>query len=355
MSQSLAFETKRGGEALWARLARHVFPHVSLWLLTLAMLAANILILVLNPRITVDPAYPLITEILYGFAALLMLAHWARPQLFDWFLQRVWAALMSLTLMLAFTSNLAVLHYLVMTQHWPYADSWLIAADRALGFDWLAYGKFMTGSETSTHYLHFFYHEVTRKGMFMLPLVAVLLNQRVRAYETLFMIIVTGVVVVLAAGFFPAIEPWTLLADQELMSRISWSARINHVEAMEYLRSEGPILIDLSKLVGLATFPSYHTCLALCFFIALRGYPVLNVVGALCSVSILAATPIFGAHYLMDLLAGGAITAATFFAWKRFVLPAVGPRLEAMGEPFHDFPKAIMNLRFGKAAAKRQA
>jgi hypothetical protein len=355
MSQSLTMKRNVAGSGLLAGFVRFAFPHVSLWALTFAMALANFAAAGFSERVSLDPLYLTILELFYGFAFLLVLARWARPQLFDWFLHRVWGTVMCLILMVTFTSNLAVLHFITMAQQWPYADNWLIAADRALGFDWLAYCKFMTDHETLRAYLHFFYQEVTRKGMFILPLIALMLNQRVRLYETLFMIFVTGVVVVLAAGFFPAIEPWTLLADQELLSRIKWTAHADHVEVLSYLRNDGPVFIDLAKLVGLATFPSYHTCLALCFTVATRGYRGINVLGVICSVSIIAATPIFGAHYLMDLISGTIITVATFYAWKKWVLPAIGPKLAASEDKAFDFPQAIMNLRFPGSAAKRQA
>jgi hypothetical protein len=355
MSQSLTMKQGVAGSGFLAGLLRFAFPHWSLWLLTVIMALANFAVAGLSARISLDPLYLTVLELFYGFALVLVLARWARPQLFDWFLHRVWGTVMCLILMVTFTSNLAVLHFITMAQQWPYADNWLIAADRALGFDWLAYCKFMTEHETLRAYLHFFYQEVTRKGMFVLPLIALMLNQRVRLYETLFMIFVTGVVVVLAAGFFPAIEPWTLLADQELLSRIKWTAHADHVEVLSYLRNDGPVFIDLSELVGLATFPSYHTCLALCFTVATRGYRGLNVLGVICSVSIIAATPIFGAHYLMDLISGTIITGATFYAWTKWVLPVVGPKLAAAGDEAFDFPQAIMNLRIRSAAAKRQA
>lgn len=355
MSQSLTMKQDVAGSGFVAGVLRFAFPHVSLWLLTIAMAVVNFAIAGASDRISLDPLYLTILELFYGLALLLAVARWARPPMFDWFLHRVWGTVMVLVLTISFTTNLAVLHFIVMSQQWPYADGFLIAADRALGFDWLAYCKFMTENETLRGYLHFFYQEVTRKGMFVLPLIALLLNQRERLYETLFMIFVTGVVVVLAAGFFPAIEPWTLLADQELLSRIKWTAHADHNEVLSYLRNDGPVLIDLGKLVGLATFPSYHTCLALCFTVATRGYRGLNVLGVITSASIVAATPIFGAHYLMDLLSGTAITVATFYAWKAWVLPVVGPKLAASGDEAHAFPQAIMNLRIRSAAAKRQA
>jgi hypothetical protein len=174
MSQSLTMKRNVAGSGLLAGFVRFAFPHVSLWALTFAMALANFAAAGFSERVSLDPLYLTILELFYGFAFLLVLARWARPQLFDWFLHRVWGTVMCLILMVTFTSNLAVLHFITMAQQWPYADNWLIAADRALGFDWLAYCKFMTDHETLRAYLHFFYQEVTRKGMFILPLIALM-------------------------------------------------------------------------------------------------------------------------------------------------------------------------------------
>jgi PAP2 superfamily len=355
MSQSLTMKQDVAGSGFLAGLLRFAFPHASLWFLTIVMAAANFTIAGASEEISLDPFYLTILEFFYGLAFVLVVARWARPQLFDWFLHRVWGTVMCLLLMISFTTNLGVLNFIVMTQNWPYADQLLIAGDKLLGFDWLTYSKFMTSAETSRGILHFFYNEVTRVGMFALPLLALLLNNRIRLCETVFMIFVTGILAVLVSGFFPALGPWTLLADQELLDRISWSAPVNYLDMMTYLRGSGPVHIDLSKLIGLSSCPSYHTCLALCFIVATRGYRGLNMLGGLACVTIIAATPIYGTHYLMDLLAGGLTMAVTYHVWSRFVRPLVTPVLAASGDDAFDFPQAIMNLRIPGSAAKRQA
>jgi hypothetical protein len=57
----------------------------------------------------------------------------------------------------------------------------------------------------------------------------------------------------------------------------------------------------------------------------------------------------------MDLISGTAITAATFWAWTKWVKPALSQKLSSQGDETFDFPQAIMNLRIPGSAAKRQA
>ena len=55
---------------------------------------------------------------------------------------------------------------------------------------------------------------------------------------------------------------------------------------------------------GIITFPSLHSALAVILIAAFWPVPVARWIGAVLNILMLAATPIEGSHYLVDVLAG---------------------------------------------------
>ena len=80
-----------------------------------------------------------------------------------------------------------------------------------------------------------------------------------------------------------------------------------HLEALGALRT-GPVALDLGNLPGLVTFPSFHTAAGIVLtwaFWRTRAFPVVAAYAA----TMIAATPVFGGHYFVDLLAGACVAA----------------------------------------------
>jgi len=74
-------------------------------------------------------------------------------------------------------------------------------------------------------------------------------------------------------------------------------------------------IINISRLAptGLVTFPSFHAASAVLLAWALWHIPYLRYPGLALNAMMLAATPLYGSHFLTDVLAG-AITAAVAIA-----------------------------------------
>ena len=72
------------------------------------------------------------------------------------------------------------------------------------------------------------------------------------------------------------------------------------------LRAGNPSAFDLSRLQGLISFPSYHTVLAVLLTHAHRRSKLLIPIAAINGVMLLS-IPLFGGHYLVDMIAGAAV------------------------------------------------
>jgi membrane-associated phospholipid phosphatase len=77
-------------------------------------------------------------------------------------------------------------------------------------------------------------------------------------------------------------------------------------------------VIQLNNLEGLVTFPSFHTANAILFAWALWTVPYLRWVGLVVNGLMILSTPLTGAHYIIDVVAG-TIVAVAAIAFARFV------------------------------------
>jgi membrane-associated phospholipid phosphatase len=87
--------------------------------------------------------------------------------------------------------------------------------------------------------------------------------------------------------------------------------------------------LALGDLRGLATFPSFHVCLAILTAWALAPVPVVGPVALLLNAAVIVATIGAGGHYLPDVLAGGLLAGAALACRVRRREPAAlvaGPR-----------------------------
>ena len=83
--------------------------------------------------------------------------------------------------------------------------------------------------------------------------------------------------------------------------------------ALNEMRSGGVHEISVDELNGIITFPSYHTEAACLFIWACWRIPYLRWPVLFLNLTLIAATPIDGAHYVVDAVAGALLAVATVF------------------------------------------
>ncbi len=296
-------------------LKQWAFPHWTLWCAVLTLFAANGVWLDLSTRISIEPRWMTGNTILIVVAFASIVFRIFKPEKFDWFLHRLWSVLLYVLLSALLMRNLQVLNHLTMSTNLPMADDRLMEWDVALGFDWLAYSKWLTASPLITQILFFAYNQITFTGLAALAVMLIILNDRKRAFEIIYLVVVTAIVCIVVATVFPAKATMALLGDQELLSRLQIGTGVLHVEQLMALRGNGPIFMMPEDMQGLVSFPSFHTCMALIIAWCSRGRWYTATIGTVIGAAIIAGTPIFGGHYLVDILGGMAITAAAIWVW----------------------------------------
>jgi hypothetical protein len=213
----------------------------------------------------------------------------------------------------AFSAAASMLNYFLLTVAGPRIDDILVAADRALGFDW--YNTMIAMSH------HVLLNEIFfRVYNLVLPQIALVLvalawsGQIEKVYRYCLAI---------AAGALIAISIWALIPSlgakslytlpPQVASKLSLSVTTDYGKALVALLRHGPGYITPSDLRGLIAFPSYHGVLALIvtfYAWSLRGlrWPILVT-----NTVVLISTPIQGGHHLVDVLASFPVAALSIF------------------------------------------
>ena len=209
----------------------------------------------------------------------------------------------------AFTIAVALLHYLAATLAPPLVDAELASLEAALGFDWRSHRAFLEAHPRLATALALAYHSSgPQVALVVIALSAARRFDRLWAFVRLFA--ATLFVVIAIAAVFPAEGAYALYAPNAIAGqRLETIGGTWHLAPLAELRSGSVATIALGDIRGLATFPSFHVCLALITAWALAPIPWLGLAAILLNAAVIVATLGAGGHYLPDLLAGALLAA----------------------------------------------
>ena len=236
-----------------------------------------------------------------------------KGQLLHQIIRRLEATLLGLAFFAVAWMAAATLNHLLMTTAFPYADAMLAAWDKAIGFDWLLY--FNLASEMPFIESVF----IQCYGMFMpvsmLSFIILALTDNLRRAEFLIeAFFLTSVVCIVSGTFFPAEGASAyFLRGTVPEDMVKFLPGLYHLEALYALRDQQLTEIDPTRLKGLVTFPSFHTAggvvVATVFWGTWWFWPVATYTALM-----IASTPIHGAHYMIDVVAGVVVAALVMIA-----------------------------------------
>lgn len=177
-----------------------------------------------------------------------------------------------------------------------YRDSWLRSADAAFGFDWPLYAAFVTGHPLVAGAMKFAYASLLPQ--FFLIAIALVMGGEHRRLKSFILAVGSTLALTLAIFVF-------------MPARAHQSGAL--LAALNEMRSAGAHTVLVDKLNGIISFPSYHTQAACLFIWACWQMPYLRWPVLFLNLILIAATPIDGGHYAVDVLAGALIAATTVF------------------------------------------
>lgn len=196
--------------------------------------------------------------------------------------------------------GLIILSYLCMASSGKLADIWLLAADRALGFDWIGIYHRIAQHPRLMQGMQLTYDSLLLQGFYITVFLG-LRGQTTEMRELWRLSTIGCILCCLGAMAAPALGPFHVFGlDGEGV----------FLPAMKQLLARQDLHFAAANLTGVICFPSYHTVLALtCPWAMRRTGPLFFWSFAGLNLLMLFTIPFFGGHYLSDMIAGAAVFA----------------------------------------------
>jgi hypothetical protein len=233
---------------------------------------------------------------------------------------------------LLFSALGSILSYLLARDGGALWDSTFTAWDRALGLDWIGYVRAVDQHGWLVTALRLAYASLIPQ-IIVLVLVLGFTGRLEKLRGVMLGAILCGTICVLASPFFPAVSNYVQLGltAADFRHVDPWAGYI-HLADFSALRDGTMSVLNLSRMQGIITFPSYHAGLSA---VTLWGFWTSGVrwlkwTGPVVALGTIVATPVDGGHYFVDVLAGIAISALSIVVASRAVrwAPTL-PRLTA--------------------------
>ena len=256
--------------------------------------------------------------------------------------ERLGAILSSTAHIIGFAAVGAPLSYIAATAGFPLQDAALEAIDRHMGIDWAQLMTFVSLRAGLQLVLSLAYSSFALQTLTTM-LALGMAGQLTRLSSFVAAFVATTLVIIAISAIYPAAGPWLFLKIQPASangflptSSTSWpvflALRDGTLHTVYGIRSEGII-----------TFPSLHAALGVLFPLALWSVKGVRWLALGLNVLLVIATPAYGSHYVVDVIAGILIAAACWLAVTRLLDPASGThpeRIAAIDDPPSIVPEA---------------
>jgi hypothetical protein len=202
----------------------------------------------------------------------------------------------AIALWFVFTPVIATLSYLAASYAFPLHDVLMERMDRAIGFDWVVWHDAVLHRPILSFLLCAAYNSLFPQVTLSIIYFSAT-DRTARTRELLLLAGATAAVTVLISAIWPALGPFATYGGGD----------DSFVQDLLVMRAGGPWHFNLLALKGIIQLPSYHTVLAVLLTYAFRGTGLIGKVIAALNMFMLLSIPPFGGHYLVDVLAGGAL------------------------------------------------
>jgi membrane-associated phospholipid phosphatase len=215
------------------------------------------------------------------------------------------------------------LTYVTGVVNWPLQDHSLLAIDRAMGMDPEAIARYVNDHDWLAALLLRSYGFI--KIMLLAVPVALTLTLRlVRLQMFVFAFSIALIITVAISTFIPAVGTWYGLniAPSQFASldHSLYTAQLRDILALR----EGSLRhLEMFKLTGIVSFPSFHAASAVLYMWALWPVRFVGGLAAALNLLMIAATPVIGAHYMIDVFGGVALAAISILLGKYFLETAM--------------------------------
>jgi hypothetical protein len=241
---------------------------------------------------------------LIAYGSALIRPESADPKLIFWFGATAQAIVL--------TAIVGPLSYVANALNWPLQDQTLLLIDRAIGLDPQAIAAFVNDHEWLAKGLNVGYGFI-KWPMLGVPIVLAMTSRFVRLQQFMLALSIALIVTIIISVFVPAVGTFYGLDVSPtekfpLLNSAYYAAQLRDITA---LRDGSLRHLELYRLAGIVSFPSFHAASGFLYIWALwpvRGFRWLTI-GI--NTWMIAATPVIGAHYIVDIAGGAAVTAGS--------------------------------------------
>ncbi|MBR1214843.1 phosphatase PAP2 family protein [Bradyrhizobium sp. JYMT SZCCT0180] len=216
------------------------------------------------------------------------------------------------------------LTYVAAVTNWPLQDRALLAIDRAMGLDPEMIARYVNDRDWLGALLVRSY-TLIKIILVAIPLVLALTSRFVRLQVFVLAFSLTLIMTLVISTFTPAVGTYYgLNIDPAQFSSLDASMYQAQLRDILALRDGSLRHLELLKITGIVSFPSFHAASAVLYIWAL--WPVRYVGGAAVVLNLLmmASTPVIGAHYMIDVF-GGVALAVIGICLAKYLVNIVAP------------------------------
>jgi PAP2 superfamily len=208
---------------------------------------------------------------------------------------------------------MAPLTYVAASADFPFQDATLAALDRALGFNWPGYIGFMSSSDTMISGAIFAYSMI-RWPVFGIPVALGFAGRYRRLQEFTLALALSLIATTVISALVPAIGIYDEKAISGSHAIFQSPAYLAQLHDLPAVRNGSLRELDLLKLAGIVTFPSFHATSAVIFFWSLWSVWWMRPIAIVSMGAMLVVTPFVGGHYIVDVIAGIAVAVVAIAA-----------------------------------------
>jgi membrane-associated phospholipid phosphatase len=201
----------------------------------------------------------------------------------------------------------------------PLQDQALLAIDRALGLDPEPIARFVNDHPWLADILSRGYGLI-KWPLLGIPVVLALTARYVRLQLFMLAMSLALAVTIAISALVPAIGTYYgLQLPAAQLPDVNTAVYAGQLRDILALRDGSLHQLQLFRLSGIVSFPSFHAASAVLYMWAL--WPVRRIGGIAAALNLLmiAATPVIGAHYIVDVAGGIALAAASIWAAKAYL------------------------------------
>jgi uncharacterized membrane protein len=215
------------------------------------------------------------------------------------------------------TAMMTPLTYVAAAINVPLQDANLLALDRALGLDWASYVHWVDERPMLAMWFGSGYTMIAWP-ISAIPVVLAAKRNYQRIEEFTFAFAVALIMTTIISALVPAIGVYQQIGlDPATLKNVEPGGYLQQLHDLVPTREGSLRQLDLLGLAGIVTFPSFHAASAVLFTWALWPARWIRPIALLANGAMLAATPVVGGHYFVDVFAGVAVAVLAIVAARR--------------------------------------